>query len=247
MYFHFPEGKETLGEKAVELAAVPVNADTWSPVSEALRDARVVDLPGLGMSRGRPGDWPSWLAALVTETGARHLVGHSVGAAAALEMAVGRPDLVGRLTLVSPFFLQARAGLISRWAPLARWHLRRIRSTALAKRLTGDAAQAAALQSSVADLRYGGTAANVARLLADSGRRQWRRDLQAKLRQYTGRLHVVVGADDPLTPDGRMLLDALPHVTLTVIAGAGHHPQLTHPREVAQAIQPARRTDQART
>ncbi|QYC41459.1 Alpha/beta hydrolase family protein [Nonomuraea coxensis DSM 45129] len=39
-----------------------------------------------------------------------------------------------------------------------------------------------------------------------------------------GRLHVIVGDRDPLTQEGRELLDALPQATVTVIAGAGCSP-----------------------
>ncbi|MFI7130634.1 alpha/beta fold hydrolase [Nonomuraea sp. NPDC050153] len=220
----------------VVLPGLPVNADTWAPVAAALGRARVVDLPGLGMSAGRRDDWSRWLSALVAETGARHLVGHSVGAAAALEAALAHPGLVDRLTLVSPFFLQPPAGPAARWAALGRWYLRRVSPEALAERLTGDVTYAKALGSSVADLRRGPVAANVARLLAEVGRESWREDLRARLRRYAGSVHVVVGADDPLTAEGRMLLDALPRATVTVVADARHHPQLTHTDEVAGAI-----------
>ncbi|MFI9845988.1 alpha/beta fold hydrolase [Nonomuraea sp. NPDC051941] len=239
--FTAPGGVRTfeLGEPdapTVVLPGLPVNADTWAPVAAALDHARVVDLPGLGLSAGRPGDWPRWLTALVDETGARHLVGHSVGAAAALEAALARPDLVDRLTFVSPFFLQARAGLAARSAFLSRRYLGRVRPEALAQRLTGDVAYAKALESSVADLRRGRVAADVARLLAGVGREDRRADLRAKLRRYAGSVHVIVGAGDPLTAGGRMLLDTLPRATVTVVPGAGHHPQLTHPDELARAI-----------
>ncbi|MEU9024078.1 alpha/beta fold hydrolase [Actinomadura sp. NPDC048394] len=219
------------------LPGLPVNADTWAPVVAALGRARAVDLPGLGMSAGRRDDWPSWLSALVKETGARHLVGHSIGAAAAVEAAAAHPEAVERLTLVSPFFLQAPPAGIARRASLTRQYLRRVSSETLAMRLTGTAAHAAALESSAADLRRGTVAATAARLLAATADPSWRDELAAGLRRHAGPVHVIVGADDPLTPEGRALLDALPQVTVTVIAGASHHPQITHPEEVARAVQ----------
>lgn len=114
------------GAPTVVLPGLPVNADTWAPVVAALGHARAVDLPGLGMSAGRRDDWPSWLTALVTETGARHLVGHSIGAAAAVEAATAHPGAVDQLTLVSPFFLQAHPARTVRSASLARWYLSRV-------------------------------------------------------------------------------------------------------------------------
>ncbi|MEU5883892.1 alpha/beta fold hydrolase [Spirillospora sp. NPDC047279] len=216
------------GAPTVVLPGLPVNADTWAPAVALLGDARAIDLPGLGMSAGDPDDWSSWLAALVTESGAPHLVGHSIGAAAAVEAAAAHPDAVERLTLVSPFFLQRRPGLLARSAPLSRLGLKRVTPDALADRLAGSAEHAAALGSSVADLRRGDVAGNVAGLLAASAEQEWRAGLQAKLRAYGGQVHVIVGSEDPL--------EIVPNATVTVIPGAGHHPQLTHPREVAEAV-----------
>ncbi|MEU2235383.1 alpha/beta fold hydrolase [Streptomyces vietnamensis] len=224
------------GAPTVVLPGLPVNADTWAPVVAAVGNARAVDLPGLGMSTGCRNDWASWSTALVTETGARHLVGHSIGAAAALEAAAAHPHAVDRLTLVSPFFLQAPPPRTATWTPLTHRLLGRITPTALAERLTGTADHASALRSAVADLRRGTTAATVARLLAATANAPWRADLRAGLQRYPGRVHIVIGSDDPLSADGQSLLDTLPHATVTVIDGAGHHPQLTHPQDVARAI-----------
>ncbi|MCO5997945.1 alpha/beta fold hydrolase [Actinoallomurus rhizosphaericola] len=238
--FTTPGGVRTfeLGEPdapTVVLPGLPVNADTWAPVIAAVGRARAVDLPGLGMSAGHRDDWPAWLTALVTETGARHLVGHSIGAAAAVEAAAAHPDTVERLTLVSPFFLQARPARPARWAPLTRAYLSRVSPETLAGRLTGSTAHASALHSSVADLRRG-AAATTARLLAATAEPRWREQLQAGLQSYPGHVHVIAGSRDPLTPEGLALLDTLPQVTVTIVAGAGHHPQLTHPEDVARAV-----------
>ncbi|WP_171171470.1 alpha/beta fold hydrolase [Streptomyces sp. I05A-00742] len=239
--FTAPGGTRTFelgepGAPTVVLPGLPVNADTWAPVVAALGRARAVDLPGLGMSAGRRADWPSWLAALVAETGARHLVGHSIGAAAAVEAATALPGTVDQLTLVSPFFLQAHPPRAARWAALTRRYLSHVGSEALAERLTGTTAYESTLRSSVADLRRGTVAGTTARLLAATVQPQWRDDLQADLQRYPGHVHVVVGSRDPLTPEGQALLATLPRATVTVIAGAGHHPQLTHPDDVAHAI-----------
>ncbi|MEU6763159.1 alpha/beta fold hydrolase [Streptomyces sp. NPDC046853] len=239
--FTAPAGVRTFelgeaGARTVVLPGLPLNADTWSPVVASLGDARAVDLPGLGMSAGDHGDWPAWLSALVTECGARHLVGHSIGAAAAVEAATAHPDTVDQLTLVAPFFLQAPPPRITTWTPLTRAYLRRTTPDALSRRLTDTTDHAAAVRPAVADLRRGPAAATTARLLAIAADPRWRETLVAGLRRYPGRVHIVIGARDPLTPEARTLLSTLPQATVTVLAKAGHHPHLTHPEAVARAI-----------
>jgi pimeloyl-ACP methyl ester carboxylesterase len=221
----------------VVLPGLPVNADTWAAAVSTLGNARAVDLPGLGMSAGDRRDWTSWLTALVTDTGAQHLVGHSIGAAAALEAATAHPDRVQQLTLISPFFLQPRPAAATRWTPLTRWYLRRARPETLAKLLTGDPAYALELASSSADLRHGRVAVYVAGLLREAGDKRRRAALRDALRRYRGQVHVIVGADDPLDTAGRALLAGHPTAHVTTITGAGHHLQLTHPTQLAAAIQ----------
>lgn len=120
--------------------------------------------------------------------------------------------------------------------PLTRWYLRHTQPEALAERLTGESSYAPALATVITDLRRGRVARRVAALLSAAASDRWREELRNKLAQYPGPLHVIVGQRDPLTPEGQALLDTLPHSFLTVIPGAGHHPQLTHPNEVARAI-----------
>ncbi|MBO4207413.1 alpha/beta fold hydrolase [Micromonospora echinofusca] len=227
----------TPGSAQVILPGLPVNADTWADVARTIGQARAVDLPGLGMTSGRGrADWTRWLAALLANSPGAHLIGHSVGAAAALEFAATAAHHVPHLTLVSPFFLQQRAGFPARLTPLTRSYLKKVDPVALSKRLTGSRAHGRALASSVTDLRRRTVNATVASLLAATRDERWRRALRQKLAHHPGRVHLIVGADDPLTDDARRLLDGLTHVSVTTISGAGHHPQLTHPTETARAI-----------
>ncbi|SHN74103.1 alpha/beta fold hydrolase [Cryptosporangium aurantiacum] len=212
------------GAPTVVLPGLPLNADTWAPAVAELGDARAVDLPGLGLSPGSEADWPALLAALVTGEGVRHLVGHSIGAAAAVEAAAAHPDAVEQLTLVAPFFLQASSG-----AAVTSRRLRRVTPEQLSERLTGSTALAATLRSSVEDLRRS-SAPTVARLLASSARPERRAELREALKSYPGRVHLIVGAEDPLG------FDPPPRAVVTILDGAGHHPQLTHPDAVARAV-----------
>ena len=230
-----------LGQPAasrVILPGLPINADTWSRVVDVLPNSRAVDLPGLGMSSGQGRlDWAGWLEALLPDGEGAHLICHSIGAAAALEAVSANPARVSRLTLVSPFFLQAPAGATARIRPVTTAYLRRVQAGALAERLTGNPQHAAALESTVTDLRRPGTASRVARLLALAANTRWRIELQQKLANFKGDLEMIVGEHDPLSREGHALLASLPNATITVIPGAGHHLQLTHPAELAEALQ----------
>lgn len=214
------------GSHRLILPGLPVNVDTWAHVATGI-GARAVDLPGLGLSGGAGvQDWERWLPVVLGEEPA-DLIGHSIGAAAAVVAADRLPERVRSLTLIAPFFLQAPAGPVARLRPVVRAVLRHVDPDRLARRLTGVAASAVALESSVSDLRHR-TAGRVAEHLALAGSSPWRAGLRAALARFRGPVRVITGSEDPLSADGVAQLTSLPHVELVTLPGAGHHPQLTH-------------------
>lgn len=216
------------------LPGLPVNADSWMTVAQAL-DARVVDLPGLGLTSGAGiENWEHWLPDLVGE-GPVDLVGHSIGTAAALHAASRFPERVASLTLVAPFFLQAPARTSFMRRILQRAYLRTVTAERLAQRLTGSSDVARDLESSAVDLRRRTARAVVGHLAAASSE-PWRQTLRDQLMAYEGPVRIVTGTRDPLAPDLVQALEAAPNVHLFQLAGAGHHPHLTHPRETAELL-----------
>ena len=212
--------------RQVILPGLPVNADTWADVASGI-GARVVDLPGLALSGGAGvQDWEQWLPAVLAG-GPADLIGHSIGAAAAVVAADRFPEQVESLTLIAPFFLQAPMGASARLRPLVSAYLRRIDPTRLSRQLTGTDTSAASLASSVSDLKRS-SARRVAEQLAHTGSHQWRAELQEALRRFHGPVRIIAGSDDPITPAAVEQLTALPNVELISVPGAGHHPQLTH-------------------
>ncbi|MFQ6398561.1 alpha/beta fold hydrolase [Nocardia sp. KC 131] len=220
------------------LPGLPINADTWASVAADIGDTRVLDLPGLGMSTGTT-DWGYWLNALLTSTSpsTNHLIGHSIGAAAAVEAAAAHPDRIGHLTLVAPFFLQNRAGASVLLSTLTRLVLRRVDAESLSRRLTGTVAYAAELQTSAEDLRRGQTGAHVAALLKKTRNQRWRSGLGKHIQQFPGTVHVIVGDQDPLAEWAPAMLDTLgSRIRISTIPGAGHYPHITHPQELVNTI-----------
>ena len=217
------------------LPGLPINADTWAATAYALTaPARVLDLPGLGLSAGDESDWDEWLAAVTDGRDGLHLVGHSIGAALAVRFAAARPDRVARLTLVAPAFLQPAPGLRSRIASLTAAFLRTASAKSLAGMLLGDEGRADDLAFSVGDLRRRGVARRVGRLIARGARPSVRVALRAQLAAYPGEVHLIEGELDPLD---RAVVDA--RFAITTIEGAGHYPQITHPDQLAEAARHA--------
>lgn len=220
-----------VGSHRLILPGLPVNADTWAYVASAI-GARAVDLPGLGLSGGTGvRDWIRWLPGVLGEEPVE-LIGHSLGAAAAVVAAQHFPRRVASLTLVAPFFLQPRAGLSVRMRPLIRSYLRRVDPARLSLRLTGSTASATALESTVSDLRRTG-ATGVASQLALAGSARWRAALRDALEHFDGPIRIIAGSEDPLDPGTADHVASRPNAELISVAGAGHHPQLTHGQEVA--------------
>ena len=74
--------------RTIVLPPIPLNADTWAAAAARMSEpVRVLDLPGLGMSAGSEDAWGDWLTAVADGRDDLHLVGHSVGAAVAVEHA----------------------------------------------------------------------------------------------------------------------------------------------------------------
>lgn len=216
----------TPGSRQAIFPGLPVNADTWADVAAGI-GARAVDLPGLGLSGGTGvQDWEQWLPAVLGDEPA-DLIGHSIGAAAAVVAADRFPARVDSLTLIAPFFLQAPAGASARLRPLVGAYLRHSDPARLSRTLTGSEASAPALASSRSDLKRG-TATRVAEQLALAGSQRWRVELREALARFRGPVRIITGSEDPLAPDAIELLESASNVELISVSGAGHHPQLTH-------------------
>ena len=209
---------------------------TWERVLDhwAWADVWVPDLPGRGVA-GEPLDrvpaLAGWLAEVVAQTAGAGaiVVGHSLGGAIGLQLALDHPDALSRLVMVassarlkvSPAILQAVAQSSER-SPLD-----------LRMAFGPDADDA--IKDAYHQDAHGVPAAAA---LAD-----WQAcdafDVRERLGEVGLPVHVVYGTADRFTPAKHQvrLVDALPDgTTATVREGGGHMLPWESPGEVAEAV-----------
>jgi aminoacrylate hydrolase len=240
---------EGTGETVVLLPGFGTDVSSFAPQIHALAAGfRVlgVNPRGVGLSDAPP--LPAYDVATAAADVASvaperfHLVGASLGAAVALEVALTHPERVGRLALITPF-VEAGPRLL---AVLDLW--------CRAAAETGPDTLARILlpwlfsESFLADERarertLRGLARSVARVPAATlartaaGLRTWSGSRTEALGQIVTSTLVVRAGQDLLTPDTRGLLDALPRCRFVNVESSGHAVALESPEPVSDALQ----------
>ncbi|MFI9593982.1 alpha/beta fold hydrolase [Nonomuraea sp. NPDC052265] len=228
-----------------DLDATPASAHSGTLVADPPGSGRsspgalVADLPGSGRSSPAAATSPEWLAELLGPVRTRPvIVAHSAAAAPALRYAAAHPGRVAALVLVSPYFLQRRPSALIRLLAgplLGRTGPDRLAATLLGAAPPPESARRA-VASAAAGLRRPGVARRTARALRAAHLPAERAALRTLLDGPVP-VHLVAGELDPLTGHpGRTPVTAPVTAPVTVVAGAGHHPHLTHPAAVAEVV-----------
>lgn len=237
------------GAPAVMIHCALARHDSLLPLAQAIGgQVTLMDMPGHGQSADWDGqhDYQTLVAKAAAAycDGPTHLIGHSFGATSALRLAVERPDLVNRLTLIEPVYFAAAKGTEAHAA-----HMKAFRPFVGAM-LMGDEPRAAQLFSDMwGDTPWDG--------------------IPARLRTYlTDRIHLIVaggaaieedadgitsperlkGLDIPVTlirgdktqpvieAIHRALQDRIAGARDHTVAGATHMLPITHMEDVAAII-----------
>jgi pimeloyl-ACP methyl ester carboxylesterase len=212
----------------------------WPSEIRRLAGQRVlaIDLPGHGKSGGvglqKIGSIADQMVEFLAALGLYHavFVGHSMGGAIALEMAIQHPTHVAGLGLIStgaylgvdPNFLENLSNPLTVPSALALFR----------QRAFGLQVNPALVDRCMLSMKE--TRASV--LSSD-----WRACAEFDQREAIARAEaptwVIVGSEDQLTPVAyaHFLAGKLPAARLQIISGAGHMAMLEHPARIAQGLQ----------
>jgi 3-oxoadipate enol-lactonase len=173
--------------------------------------------------------------------GSAHIIGSSLGAAAALELALTHPDRVKSLTLITPFVevTPRLAAIADGWRRMAGEVTPETLAAALlpwffsSTFLADEAARGRTLR---------GLAQTVARVPAatlermTAGMANWSGTRAGDLGRVSVPTLVVVAGDDLLAPGAQEIAEAIPNATTLVVKDAGHAVALESADAVNEAI-----------
>ncbi|WP_250657510.1 alpha/beta fold hydrolase [Alkalimarinus coralli] len=214
----------------VLLHGLPLNSDSWKAIENHYPDKTLrIDLPGLGRSTYNQADFVSWLADLISTMKAPPiLMGHSLGTGLAVELAHRFPEKIAGLVLISPYFLGKKP---------AKWMTNQVAFRTITKVIPK-----LRLRKFIDGIGPGVKNAK-AQLLLDTDSRYflpaiayWLNNAWKNaflLRSCYSETNVpsllIAGEhDQPVFSEDYPVI---------VIKGAGHNPQLTHPRKVVHELE----------
>jgi pimeloyl-ACP methyl ester carboxylesterase len=172
---------------------------------------------------------------------AGHVVGASLGAAAALELALAQPQRVRSLSLITPFVCAnvRLTRVVEAWCAIANVAPPLVLAQALlpwlfSENFLSDPVLCARAANGLSQSLQRVPLATLARQAR--GLESWDGTRAADLGRITVPTLVLAAGADLLTPDAVELAAAIPGAKLTVIQGAGHAVTLEAPHEVNAAL-----------
>lgn len=237
------------GPPAVMIHAMLARHSALMPLAGALPfRTTLFDLPGHGGSGKWDGqrEYQALTADIAAHfcDGPTHLIGHSFGGTAALRLAIRRPDLVNRLTLIEPVYFAAARGTQAHTD-----HARAFRPFITAM-LAGEEARAAQIfndlwsgtrWSDLSPRRQADLTARIYLVVASAAAIEEDADGIVSPEQLSVLdipVTLIRGADSPdvVRSIHEVLTDRINGATDHVVDGAGHMLPMTHADQVAKII-----------
>lgn len=173
--------------------------------------------------------------------GRAHVIGASLGAAAAIELALASPERVRSLVLITPFSTATPRllAVLDAWIATAREARPATLAAALLPWLFGDATLAdprarERIARGLAEIAARAPVATLERQAA--GLRRWSGTRERDLARIEAPTLIVAADADLLVPDAERIARAIPGATLVVAPDAGHAVALEAPELVSEAI-----------
>jgi pyruvate dehydrogenase E2 component (dihydrolipoamide acetyltransferase) len=179
--------------------------------------------------------------AAATVEGAVHLIGASLGSAAALELALTQPERVRSLVLITPF-VTASPRLVAIGEGWRRMAAEATAETLAAALLPWFFSSGFLADEAARGRTLRGLAQTVARVPSGTldrmtaGMSSWSGSRADDLAKVSVPTLVVAAGEDLLTPGARAIAEAIPSAKLLVVEGAGHAVALECPETVNEAI-----------
>jgi len=251
--------REGTGEPVLLLPGFGTDVSSFSAQSSALatrHEVLALNPRGIGASDAPPLDCYAVAdaardAAAILGDGSAHIVGASLGAAVAIELALTFPARVRSLVLITPLVeVSTRlASVVEVWARLAAETNAETTAQALAPWLFGDAL----LEDPKARERtLRGLAQMLGRIPAETlpraaaGLLAWSGTRKKEIAQISVPTMVVSAGADLLTPDGPAIAAAIPGARHRSMEGAGHAVSIDAAEAVTRAVQEFLSDDPAR-
>jgi len=237
------------GESVVLIPGFGTDASAFAPQAPSLAEAfyvRAINPRGLGFSDAPESeryDVPTTADDVAKVIGDRpaHVVGASLGAASAIELALTRPQLVRSLTLITPFVATTGRleAVMDAWCALAAAGNRDVLARFLAPWMFGERTlkerdKRDRIVRALAQTA-GAVRPDVLRRWAD-GAAAWSGTRGADLANLSASTLVIAAGADLLTPDAAAIARAIPHAKLVTIEAAGHAVAIEEPAAVTREI-----------
>lgn len=229
------------------LHGMPFNSHSWASLRDKIEGSTMAaDLPNVSNSKGSYQSRTTWMNSLLNDENGQennpktgqpynkkqHLITHSLGTSFAVDYTSRYPQRVNSLVLISPYFLQGKAGVITRIPFIGSLLKVTLNKSRFSRMVVGDVTKQEAIDNAFSNTRRPGVFATIMSTLKQASQTKHRRTLQEKLSNIQVPTLIIYGSNDPLVEQ----VTDNPNIQVISIKGAGHNPHLSHEKDVLLAI-----------